>query len=467
MHIKISKSDVVWNYAGNVINLGLNTLLLPVILRSLSIQELGIWYVFVSLAALANLMDFGFSPTIMRNISYAWSGANEIYKEGALFVESDSQSINYKLIRDIIESSKKIYLIISLFAFVIMITAGSYYIISLLESDQIHVLLSWSIFTFAIFVNIYLGYWNPILKGIGNIKKANQILVISRIVYLIFVIIGLLLGGGLIWLSLSQLFLGFITGAISRFIFEKYVGEGFTNIRRSESLQIKNIFEIIWFNAKKMGIVTIGSWLISRSSTLLCSSFLGLEITSKYGLSLQLLGIVGSISSLMINSYSPELISLKINQNNERFSRIVSRAVVVQWITNIFGILIVISLGPRFLGLIGSNSTLLPTGILWLMGVVLFLESNHSTFATIITLSNKVPFVKASIISGLAIIFISFLSLELTSLGVAGLVLSQGLVQLAYNNWRWPVIVMNENNLTISSMVRNAFLEISLIIKQL
>jgi O-antigen/teichoic acid export membrane protein len=66
--IKITKEDVIWNYAGSILNLGMNVIILPFVLRILSTEELGLWYVFGSISALVSLLDFGFSPSIMRNI---------------------------------------------------------------------------------------------------------------------------------------------------------------------------------------------------------------------------------------------------------------------------------------------------------------------------------------------------------------------------------------------------------------
>ena len=52
-------------------------ILLPLVLRPdiLGGNELGMYWVFVELGGLAFLFDFGFSPSIGRNVSYAMAGA--------------------------------------------------------------------------------------------------------------------------------------------------------------------------------------------------------------------------------------------------------------------------------------------------------------------------------------------------------------------------------------------------------
>jgi len=80
--MNIGKRDVAWGYISLFLVQGINVILLPFILVFLSEKELGLWYTFTSLYGLAMLIDFGFQATISRNISYIWSGAENIKSTG-------------------------------------------------------------------------------------------------------------------------------------------------------------------------------------------------------------------------------------------------------------------------------------------------------------------------------------------------------------------------------------------------
>lgn len=458
--IKITKRDIIWNYAGSILNIGMSFFILPFVLTMLSSHELGLWYVFGSLSALVALVDFGFSPTIMRNITYVWSGAKELMPEGTPSMEINGKP-NYSLLNSIISASRKIYLILSIISGLLLLTLGTLYIQSLLEKNEMQYLVAWIIYAVAIFLNLFYSYWTPLLKGIGAIKEANQVLVISRTIYVVFAIVGLLFGGGLIWLSLMYLISGLLLGLLSKRFFLKIILMNNNQQKTEEIYSLKTIFSIVWPNAKKQGIVTIGAWLITRSSTLICSTYLGLETTAKYGLSLQVLGVVGSFSSLLFNSYAPEIAYLKVNNYTQRYKQIFSRAIALQWIVGLIGIAFVLMLGPSALRLIGSNSVLLSKETLIILAIILFLEWNHSTFATLITISNTVPFVSSSIYSGIGIIVLSYLTVEFTNYGILGVVLAQGFVQLVYNNWRWPLWVFKENDSSVLRVIRDFSTEIS------
>ena len=462
--IATTKKDIVWNYLGTILNLGMNLLILPFVLRLLTVQELGLWYVFGSVAALVHLMDFGFAPAIMRNISYAWSGAKELIPEGVSHIDPGTQR-NYGLISSLLHASRKIYLVVSVIAGVLLLSVGSVYIHSLLPKDSGLMMAAWVVFSFATFFNLFYSYWSPMLRGIGKIKEINYVLVISRSIYVVLAAIGLVLGGGLLWFSVCNLILGLLMMLLSRLYFHKAVGDDRDKLKQHDARQAADILRTIWPNATKQGIVTIGAWLTTRASTLICSSFLGLEVTAQYGLSLQFITMIGGIASLLFSSYVPELASLKISNQKQRYIRLFSRAISVQWVVAALGILALTFIGPLALEVIGSNASLLPAEILLVIGAVYFLEWNHSTFATLITLSNTVPFVKSAVISGTAIVILALLSVRLTGLGILGLILSQGLVQLAYNNWHWPRLVLKENDISIRSIIASTAAEMRLAMK--
>src|ERR1035437_1421006 len=79
---RLRSSTVAWSWVFNGFRLATGLLLLPLVLRKLSTEELGMYYVFLTQVALAPVIDFGFSPTILRFVSYAMGGAETIQAHG-------------------------------------------------------------------------------------------------------------------------------------------------------------------------------------------------------------------------------------------------------------------------------------------------------------------------------------------------------------------------------------------------
>ena len=114
--------------------------------------------------------------------------------------------------------------------------------------------------------------------------------------------------------------------------------------------------------------------------------------------------------------------------------------------TFLMGITVIILTGDKIFKQIGSNTMLLDKPYLLFIGVILLLELNHSISACLITTKNEVPFVKPALISGISIGITSFLLLKYTNLGVLGILLSQFIIQLGYNNWKWPIEILKDLN---------------------
>lgn len=74
MQINAKTKDVVWNYLGIFFSLGSQIIWLPVLLHYLPPDILGLWYVFVSIGGLVELMDSGFTPTLSLGVAYFASG---------------------------------------------------------------------------------------------------------------------------------------------------------------------------------------------------------------------------------------------------------------------------------------------------------------------------------------------------------------------------------------------------------
>ena len=97
--------NLLWNYIGYGSSLSINIFLLPIILQYLSGEELGLWYVFMSVGTFVTMVDFGFSPQIARFVTYAYAGADSLKKSGIVSRCTDySDGIDRKCCSQIAET---------------------------------------------------------------------------------------------------------------------------------------------------------------------------------------------------------------------------------------------------------------------------------------------------------------------------------------------------------------------------
>ena len=57
---------------------------------------------------------------------------------------------------------------------------------------------------------------------------------------------------------------------------------------------------------------------------------------------------------------------------------------------------------------------------------------------------NKIPFFIPSLLSGAATVILLVVFLWRMDMGLWGMILAPGIAQLAYQNWKWPSVVIKE-----------------------
>ena len=120
-NIKINKSDIAWAYVGNFFRVAANIILLPLVLKFLSDDELGIWYVFGSISQIVVILDFGFAATLSRNISYTWCGVDSLQKEN-ISENINNKETNFEYLKLVLQTCKIIYSVIALIALLFLLS---------------------------------------------------------------------------------------------------------------------------------------------------------------------------------------------------------------------------------------------------------------------------------------------------------------------------------------------------------
>ena len=115
MNYLVNRKDIIWGYLSQFLNISSSLLLLPFILKCLNEEEIGLWYVFVAMAGIIQLLEFGLLPTISRFISYVYSGALNL--EYGKIPKCNIGDFNKELLNDVVVTCRCIYFKIALFAF--------------------------------------------------------------------------------------------------------------------------------------------------------------------------------------------------------------------------------------------------------------------------------------------------------------------------------------------------------------
>ncbi|WP_319502712.1 O-unit flippase-like protein [uncultured Draconibacterium sp.] len=458
--IKLTKQDIRWGYFASFFNIGAGMIVLPLVLSMLSAEEIGMNYLMLTVGTLVALFDFGFAPQLGRNLNYVFSGAQNLTKEGVEIIEK-GDNINYQLLATTIHTARYVYMRLALIVLITMLTFGTLYIYQVTNGfkNVEYSFIIWILYSISTFTNIYFTYYSSLLLGKGLIKESKKAKVFGRLTYVFLAAVLLILGFGLLAVVIANMLAPFVKRYLSyKYFFTsefKSKLEAY-NVTKKQKIEL---FNIIWYNTKKLGLVFIAAYVVTRFGLFIAGLFLSLSEIASYGLMMQLVQIITGLSGTLFTIYQPRFSSLRVQGDNHSLMKEFAFSMNIRYIIYLVGIVSLIIIGPWALQLIGSNAELPSSIILVIYSLVILLEANHGSFASIIVTKNDVPFVKPSLITGAFIILGCYLSLQYTTLGILGLILVQGLAQLAYSNWKWPDVVCKEFKVDFLSFLKLGFNE--------
>jgi O-antigen/teichoic acid export membrane protein len=435
------KYDLILGYLAQGLNVGAGLILLPAVLMTLDADAVGIWFVFLTLGALAQVLEFGFQPTIARNVSFVFTGATALTKEGVPFRSSsnDSFHIDIELLGDLIFTSKRLYFWIATLAAFMLYVFGSIYVLLVTtpNQNQWEILLAWLLFAAGQVLNLYFNYINAFLIGRGDVSQSSKVTIVSRCGMIFLGSILLFSGLDLLGLGVASL----ISTVFSRVLSRRYFScEAFTRtaLKTPKKNTSGELLRTFWHNAKRMAVSQISAFLMIRGNILIGTYVLGAASIAPYSLTLSALMALSSVSTVYLQLQLPRVVALQMRGDRLGIRQIYLRAVFSGVLSIVAGAILLGLFANSVSDALGSRVEFLGGLSYWSLAVVMTLEVHHVIAATYITTRNEVPFVTAAVLS--AVMTVALSATLVFYLGIPGLIIAQGIVQLAYNNWKWPII---------------------------
>lgn len=450
--IDIKKRDIIWAYVGSFFKVATNILLLPIILKFLDNDELGLWYVFASLGQLAILLDFGFAATLSRNISYVWVGSQSLQKQSVSIVSTGSDT-NPEYFKLVLDTCKLIYFVISSVALLTLVSIGLIYI-QRLTTDSSSI-IAYLLYSFGVFFNLLYSYYTSFLRGVGAVAENNIAGVVSKASQILISILLLLLGYGLLGVSIAYFVSGLLLRIVSKVLFARY--GGIKELLKDVSIENKHkkewdLFKIIWHNASKDGLVTISNFLSTQANTLICSGVLGLSTTGSYGLSVQIATIAGTIAGIPYTTYHPKLQEKAANKDITGSRSILSGSIILYFAVFLILIIALYLMMPVIHYL--KPSLEINWSMFLVVMIYMFIHQLYHLAASFISTTNTLPYTNAFIISSVISIFASYLLALYSSMGLWALILAPLAVALCYNAWKWPKYTLNMLEVSVIPFLR-------------
>lgn len=391
---------------------------------------------------MVELLDSGFTPTLSHSISYAWSGAQDLKKQGVVFSESCSGT-NYPLVYGILNTCRTLYFSIACIATLVMIFAGTLYVQHIASSYlSWQVYATWGLYIASTFINLYIGYYAVVLVGIGDMFHKNRAQMLAKGAFLLLGTLGLICGFGILSLGVAY----FASGFVLRFLCKHYLIQAhyFDELLKKYRHQIeyskRHVLAMMWPNAWRDGLVTVTFYLTGQATVLMSSNFLTLYETGIYSFSMQVINTLLGIANAMFGAYFPAIQSAYVSQNRRLMRQLYSKAMACTLHLSFWGIIAFLLIGIPIIQFI-RNDFIIERSSFCVLALTMYLLSRHRNSAAFISTMNKLPYTFSFIFFGVVSISATYIGLAYFHLGLWGLILIPLAVQSIYNNWKWNQVV--------------------------
>lgn len=431
---RFSQSAVVWSWVFNFLRLAGGLLLLPLLLTRLSKPDLGMYYVFLRLSALVPILDFGFSVSIGRNVSYAAGGARRIQALG-MADESASGQPNLPLLSQLLGASRRLYSLMTLAAFVLLGAWGTWNVHATVAQTDNPTLtwIAWGVALLSACMDLYLGWWNAFLRGANRVLIAARYSVSGYALQLTTASALLLCGGGLLSLPVGTLAGGLLTRLLSRRACLRLLGEGAERKARGEW----KLIAVLWPNSWRAGLQFLSSYLGTTVPGLLFASQHGLEMFAPYGVSYQVLMICSGMALVWMQVKWPQVGQYRARGDLAALRRMIWPRYWLQNGTYLGLAACAILIGPFLLQTIKSDKQLLPAALMGLLALVVFLELQFTFWTTLVSMENRIPSLWPTVITQAGALGLYLVFRRFTQLGYLTLILPYLVAGSCFNYWYW------------------------------
>ena len=410
-------------------------LVLPLALRRLSPDELGLWYVFTSIGDLCAFAELGLGLILGRSASFFMAGVERLSVHGLQLNPPlvEIRAPNLSGLAGLLQLARLVYVRIVAGILLFMLTVGLAIVIykmRALPGLRTNHLLTYGVFVGATVLSVAGSYWPQFLVGIGQVRLGQRALLAGLLLNYTVAATCLLLGLGILSLALGQLVLALVNFTYAR----SQALASCPGIRSVTAMTIR--FGDVWPATWRSLLTTLGANMCCQSSLLVCGILFDLATTASYGLSLRLALVAHGAAAVWLFVRQPHIARARAAADLPLALQLVRGSVprcVLTYIVCAGGVFV---LAPRVLMVMKSQTLLLPPALLAALLIMVGLDFVVGFHSSVIQTANRFPHMTIYLLSGAATLALAF-GLG-RAVGVGGIIAAPMIVQSFCAYWWIP-----------------------------
>jgi len=445
--------DFLFGVLGTFLQVGTGVIMLPAAAATLSPSSLTFWYVFLTIQTLALLIEFGFTPTLSRNFTYVFSGARVLRTEGV--PESTDRGVSVELLANLLRASRRLYFFMALIVLLLLGVGGTVYLaaLSTTTTDIAYIWPAWACFLAAMTAQTSYSWQGCIMVGADRMRQNYQVFTVARLVQVVLSLGGLYFFPNILTLAAAYAVSVLVGRVHARLVVADVLR--MTMHVRTELAKVREILRTIVPTAAKLGWVTLGEFFTNRFSLFAVSLAVGAAAAAQYAIALQAMLVLLTVSQIATAMSIPRMAAAQLANDKPAMADIYAFCLVLAVSLLALGSVSMIVLGGPILRFIGSETTLPALPVLILLSVIYTVAVSAHTAMNVITAGNRVPHTRAVLLTGAATT-IGVIMVYFANGSLFAFVAVQGITQLAFNFWRWPLYAFRQTGLTVSGLLPSA-----------
>ncbi len=427
---RMRQSAVFFGTFATAVRTGANLLLLPILLTKVPTSDLAVWWVFLALGGLANLADFGFGPAISRVYSFLWAGAEDFDAEG-LRPPPKTLQPNIGKIRELAVAVRYLYWRLSIGATLLLASVGTLVLLKPMAGIERPELawLAWGGYALSVGYALGTSSWVFACQGIGRVRELQAALMFGGITYVISAAALLFTGAGLLAVVAANAIRGVVIREYCRRAYYQAVPRSGATSPDADKSMLKRL----WPNAYKMGLISLGAFLVTNGNVIICSHFLGATLTASFGLTAQVGKFMMDFAALWLAVKWPEITMLRTQARLQEMAKLFARRLALTMGTFLLVGAVITFTGNWLLQLKGTHTRLLETVPLIFYFAYLAQQLFYVQFGSLAYTENVIPFFKVSIFTGLGVFALSFVMTW--AVGFWGMLVAPFIAESACSSW--------------------------------
>lgn len=424
-----------WSFAVTAMRMGGFLLVLPLALRRLSPDELGLWYVFTSIGDLCAFAELGLGLILGRSASFFMAGVERLSVHGLELNPPlvEIRAPNLRGLAGLLQLARLVYVRIVAGILLFMLTVGLAIVIykmRALPGLRTNHLLTYGVFVAATVLSVAGSYWPQFLAGIGQVRLGQRALLAGLLLNYTVAATCLLLGLGILSLALGQLVLALVNFTYAR----SQALASCPGIRSVTAMTIR--FGDVWPATWRSLLTTLGANMCCQSSLLVCGILFDLATTASYGLSLRLALVAQGFAGVWLVVRLPHIARARAAGDFAAAVQLFKGSLPRCFVTYAAAATCILFAVHPILDLMKSQTAALATPLLAGLLVMVGLDFLVGVHSAVIQTANRFPHLKIYFVSGSATVALAF---GLGSVvGVAGIIAAPIVVQFICAYWWIP-----------------------------